>query len=163
VDVLDDALAAWARAVAAAVGTDEYARRPGAGAAGGLGFAALALLGARLRPGIELLLELAGFADKARGSRLVITGEGSLDGQSLRGKAPAGVARAAARLGVPVVAVSGVCELDPKQLRRAGFAAVYPLTDIEKDIERCVADAGSLLEVLGERIGHAHLTEGVRP
>jgi glycerate kinase len=163
VDVLDAALTAWARAVATAVGTDEYARRPGAGAAGGLGFAALALLGARLRPGIELLLELAGFADKARGSRLVITGEGSLDGQSLRGKAPAGVARAAARLGVPVIAVSGVCELDPEQLRRAGFTAAYPLTDIEKDIERCVADAGPLLEVLGERIGHAHLTEGVRP
>lgn len=159
VEVLEEGLAAWARVVAATVGTDAYATRPGAGAAGGIGFAALALLGARLRPGIELMLELAGFDDVARGSHLVITGEGSLDGQSLRGKAPAGVARAAGRLGVPAVAVSGVCDLRPEQLRQAGFAAAYPLTDFEADIERCIAQAGPLLELVGERIGRDHVIE----
>ena len=81
---------------------------PGAGAAGGLGFAALAFLGARTRPGIELMLDLISFAGRAAGARLVITGEGSLDAQTLRGKAPAGVARAAASAGAgPVVAVAG--------------------------------------------------------
>jgi glycerate kinase len=149
--------------VAAAVCTDRYAAQPGAGAAGGLGFAALALLGARLRPGIELLLELADFADTARGSRLVITGEGSLDAQSLRGKAPAGVAKAAGELGVPVVAVSGVCDLDAEQLRGAGFTAAYPLTDIEADVDRCIAHAGPLLELLGERIARTHLIGAAQP
>ena len=163
VDVLDAALAAWSVAVAKAIGTDEYTTHPGAGAAGGIGFAALALLGARLRPGIELMLELAGFADQARGSRLVITGEGSLDGQSLRGKAPAGVARAANELGVPVVAVSGICDLRPEQLREAGFAAAYPLTDIEDDLHRCMANAGPLLELVAEHIGRTHLVNGDRP
>jgi len=129
-----------------------------------MGFAALALLGARLRPGIDLMLELAGFADRAAGSRLVITGEGSLDAQSLRGKAPAGVASAARALNVPVVAVSGICDLSPGQLRDAGFAAAYQLTDIEDDVDRCIAHAGPLLELLAERIGRAHLvTNGARP
>jgi glycerate kinase len=160
VRVLDDALAAWSVAVARAIDTDEYATYPGAGAAGGMGFAALALLGAHLRPGIELMLELADFAQRASGSALVITGEGSLDAQSLRGKAPAGVARAANGLGVPVVAVSGVCDLSTKQLRAAGFSAAYALTDLEDDVDRCIAHAGPLLELLGERIGRAHLAHG---
>ena len=160
VRLLDDALAAWSAAVARAIGTDEYATYPGAGAAGGIGFAALALLGARLRPGIELMLEGAGFAEMVRGSRLVITGEGSLDAQSLRGKAPAGVARVANALGVPVIAVSGVCDLSEEQIREAGFAAAYRLTDLEDDVDRCIAHAGPLLEVLAERIGRTHLTNG---
>jgi glycerate kinase len=162
VQVLDAALAAWSAAVAREIGTEEFATYPGAGAAGGMGFAALALLGARLRPGIELMLELAGFEERARGSRLVITGEGSLDAQSLRGKAPAGVARAASALGVPVVAVSGICDLGPEQLSEAGFTAAYRLTDIEDDVDRCIAHAGPLLELLAERIGRAHLANGGR-
>jgi glycerate kinase len=154
---LESALANWSALVAETVGSAEFATRPGAGAAGGIGFAALALLQARLRSGIELMLDLAGFAGKARGSSLVITGEGSLDRQSLRGKAPAGVAKAANELGVPVVAVSGICELDADQVRRAGFVAAYQLTDIEPDVERCIAHAGPLLELVGERIGREHL------
>jgi glycerate kinase len=106
------------------------------------------------------MLELADFAQRASGSALVITGEGSLDAQSLRGKAPAGVARAANGLGVPVVAVSGVCDLSTKQLRAAGFSAAYALTDLEDDVDRCIAHAGPLLELLGERIGRAHLAHG---
>ena len=62
-----------------------------------MGFAALAVLGATLRPGIELLLELTGFDRPWRGASLVVTGEGSLDAQTLHGKAPAGVAAAADR------------------------------------------------------------------
>ncbi|MEV4063043.1 glycerate kinase, partial [Nonomuraea dietziae] len=80
---------------------------PGAGAAGGVGFAALAFLHADIRPGIDYLLDLLGFDEQVKGARLVVTGEGSLDEQSLRGKAPVGVAQAAARAGVPVVAVCG--------------------------------------------------------
>jgi glycerate kinase len=124
---------------------------PGAGAAGGLGFAALAFLGAAVRPGIELMLEVISFAGRLPGARLVVTGEGSLDAQTLRGKAPAGVARAVAaqgRAAPPVVAVAGRNSLSPAELRGAGIDAAYALADIEPDAERCLAEAGPLLEEL---------------
>jgi glycerate kinase len=127
---------------------------PGAGAAGGLGFAALLFLGARMRPGIELLLELASFGSLLDGARLVITGEGSLDAQTLHGKAPVGVARAAAAHSpaIPVVAVAGRCTLSADELRAAGIARAYPLTDLEPDLSRSIAQAGPLVERLAERI-----------
>jgi glycerate kinase len=127
---------------------------PGAGAAGGLGFAALLFLGARTRPGIELLLELVSFGSLLDGARLVITGEGSLDAQTLHGKAPVGVARAAAAHSpaAPVVAVAGRCTLTAEQLRAAGIAACYALADLEPDLSRSIAQAGPLVERLAERI-----------
>ncbi|MGN9839532.1 glycerate kinase [Nonomuraea sp. H19] len=125
---------------------------PGAGAAGGVGFAALAFLHADLRPGIDYLLGLLGFDALAVDARLVITGEGSLDEQSLRGKAPIGVAQAAARAGVPVVAVCGRRTLADAELKAAGIEAAYALTDLEPDPERCMAEAGPLLERLAARI-----------
>ena len=132
---------------------------PGAGAAGGLGFAAQAFLDARTRPGIELMLELIGFGERLAGARLVITGEGSLDEQTLHGKAPAGVARAVAAAGLartaarlPVVAVAGQCTLTAAQLRGAGIDAAYAIADIEPDLERCLAEAGPLLEEVSRRL-----------
>ncbi|MBG0816316.1 glycerate kinase [Planomonospora sp. ID82291] len=124
------------------------AAQPGAGAAGGVGFAAVAFLRADIRPGIEYLLDLLGFERWLGGARLVVTGEGSLDEQTLRGKAPAGVAAAAGRAGVPVVAVCGRRTLGDDELRAAGIRAAYALTDLEPDPERCMAEAGPLLERL---------------
>ncbi|MFF5257311.1 glycerate kinase [Actinomadura viridis] len=145
--VLDAALRRWADLAEAAART--AARdRPGAGAAGGVGFAALAFLGATLEPGIGLMLDLLGFAAKARGAHLVVAGEGALDVQSLRGRAPIGVARAAARAGVPVVAAVGRRGLTGEQLRKARIQGVYALTDIEPDAARCMRQAGPLLEQL---------------
>lgn len=153
---LDDALTHWADLVAAHTGSD---RRdiPGAGAAGGVGFAALALLGAELRPGIELVLDLVGFHDQLDGVDLVITGEGALDEQTLHGKAPAGVAAAAAARGIPVVAVCGINRLDAARLRQAGIAAAYALVDLEPDVARCISDGVPLLRRLGQRIAADHL------
>jgi glycerate 2-kinase len=91
---LDAALTRWADLVAQETGHD-LRHAPGAGAAGGVGFAALALLNAELCPGIELVLELVGFHEQLAGADLVITGEGALDDQTLHGKAVAGVAAAA--------------------------------------------------------------------
>jgi glycerate 2-kinase len=155
VPLLEDGLRRWADVAEAAMGGPLPVRdSPGAGAAGGIGFAALLFLGARMRPGIELLLELASFGSRLDGARLVITGEGSLDAQTLHGKAPVGVARAAAAHdpAVPVVAVAGRCTLTPDELRAAGIARAYVLSDIEPDLARCMADAGPLLERLAERI-----------
>jgi glycerate kinase len=141
VEFLDAALSRWATLVAAST-----AELPGAGAAGGVGFAAVAVLGAELQPGIDLILDLLGFHEKLQGARLVITGEGSLDEQTLSGKAPVGVAAAAAAAGVPVVAVCGRLLLTVDRLRGAGIQQAYALTDIEPDLQRCLTEAGPLLE-----------------
>jgi glycerate 2-kinase len=156
---LDAALARWAEAVHRATGVDA-AEVPGAGAAGGVGFAALAVLGATLRPGIDLVLELVGFPAALPGAGLVVTGEGSLDAQTLRGKAPAGVAAAARSVGVPVVAVAGRSLLSPAELEPAGIQAAYALADIEPDPDRCMAEAGPLLERLAMKVAADWVTDG---
>ena len=158
VAALDAGLRRWAAVVAEAIGRD-WSRTPGAGAAGGVGFAALAVLGATRRPGIELVLDLAGFETALDGADLVITGEGSLDTQSLAGKTPVGVARAAARRGIAVVAVAGRSTLREAELAAAGIAAVYPLTDLEPDLERCRAEADRLLRRTGQMIARDRLAE----
>jgi glycerate kinase len=160
VAVLAAGLRRWAAVVAATIGTD-WSQVPGAGAAGGVGFAVLAVLGATRRPGIELVLDLAGFETALDGADLVITGEGSLDTQSLAGKTPVGVARAAGRHGIDVVAVAGRSTLTAAELGAAGIAAVYPLSDLEPDLERCRAEAASLLRRVGQMIARDRLTEAV--
>ncbi len=150
-DVLEAALSQWARVVAAAIGRD-VAEQPGAGAAGGTGFAAVALLGAQIRPGIELVMELLDFEAALEGADLVVTGEGSLDEQSLGGKAPIGVSEAARGHGIPVVAVAGRSLLSRERLAAAGISAAYPLSDLEPDVGRSMANAAPLLATLGERI-----------
>ncbi|WP_033823312.1 glycerate kinase [Kitasatospora sp. MBT63] len=147
--VLEEGLTRWADLVRTVTGRD-LRDAPGAGAAGGVGFAALALLGATMRPGIELLLELLGFDEAVRGARLVVTGEGCLDAQTLHGKAPAGVAAAATRAGVRVAAVAGRLELSEDQWRAAGFAAAVALTDLAERPGDSMTLAGELAEVAGE-------------
>jgi glycerate 2-kinase len=142
---LEEALVAWARLLAEATGVD-VSTQPGAGAAGGVGFAALAVLGARMRPGVELVLDLVGFHRHLAGARLVVTGEGSLDQQSLRGKAPLGVATAAVGRGLPVVAVVGRSLLSDGEARGAGFSGVFTLSSREPDADVCMRDAGRLVE-----------------
>ncbi|MBO1417591.1 glycerate kinase [Streptomyces sp. FH025] len=149
--VLEEGLTRFADQVAAVTGRD-VRESPGAGAAGGVGFAALALLGASMRPGIELLLELLGFDEAVHGARLVVTGEGCLDAQTLHGKAPAGVAAAAARAGVRVAAVAGRLELSESQWRAAGFTAAIALTDLAERPGDSLTRAAELAEVAGERL-----------
>lgn len=156
VELLDAALDRWSGALLAA-GARDVASEPSAGAAGGVGYAALAVLGARPRSGVEVLLELVGFDEAVADARLVVTGEGALDEQTLRGKAPAGVAARAAAAGVATVAVAGRCELAEQRLREGGFAAAYALSEVEPDPERSVREAGALLVPLGERIAREWL------
>lgn len=151
VAALEQGLRHWSQLVSDATGRDD-AERTGAGAAGGTGFAALALLDAEIKPGIELILDLIDFDRRIAGADLVVTGEGSLDDQSLAGKAPVGVARAAARAEIPVIAVAGRLQLSPSRLREAGISAAYPLTDLEPDLDRCIANAGALLRRVGAQI-----------
>ncbi|NEC27779.1 glycerate kinase [Streptomyces sp. SID8111] len=159
VERLDVALAHFAKIVEEAVGPRAavYAASPGAGAAGGIGYGAL-LLGARFRPGIEVMLDVLGFAPALERADLVITGEGSLDPQTLHGKAPAGVAAAARAAGKEVVAVCGRLALPPEELGRAGIRRAYALTDLEPDVTRCIAEAGPILERTAARIARDFLT-----
>ena len=156
VEILEDRLRHWSQVVWNATGRDD-SQRAGAGAAGGTGFAALALLNAEIKPGIELILNLIDFDRRIAGADLVVTGEGSLDDQSLAGKAPVGVARAASRAGVPVVAVAGRLQLSMARLKEAGILAAYALTDLEPDLDRCIANASSLLRRVGARIAKDRL------
>lgn len=156
VAVLDKNLARFADLVAASSGRDDR-DVPGAGAAGGVGFAAVGLLGARLQPGIDLLLDLLDFDHHLRGSDLVVVGEGSLDRQSLHGKAPVGVARRARAAGATVVAVCGVSSLEPADLAEVGITAVHALADLEPDAATSMREAARLLEELAATAVAAHL------
>ena len=115
------------------------------------------MLGARLRPGAAVVQQLTGLEDALVGVDLVITGEGSLDAQTLNGKAPAGVAEAAGRAGVPVVAVAGQCLLDADALAGAGFRAAYALVDEASSPQEAFDAPGPLLERLGARIATQEL------
>lgn len=129
----------------------------GAGAAGGLGAGLVGFLGARIESGAELVLRYAGFESILDGADLVITGEGRLDMQTLGGKAPAVVARAAAARGIPVIGVAGSVERglasSPAALRRGGWTACLSLVNEPMDLETAMRNAAPLLENAGVQIG----------
>ncbi|MFB7834081.1 glycerate kinase [Streptomyces sp. NPDC056056] len=158
VRTLDAALAHFATVLEKAVGPKaaEAAVAPGAGGAGGIGYGAL-ILGASFRPGIELMLEVLGFAPALSRATLVITGEGSLDEQTLHGKAPAGVAAAARAAGKEVVAVCGRLALPPEALGEAGIRRAYALSALEPDPAKSMANAGPLLEEASANIARDFL------
>ncbi len=156
--VLEAGLARFASLVTAAMGRDDTGL-PGAGAAGGVGYAAQAILGAAMRPGVELVLDLIGFDSLCEGAALVVTGEGSLDRQTLLGKTPAGVARAAQAHGIPVVALCGRALLSGEDVAASGIAQVYALTDLEPDPAICMSDAARLLRTLSAHMANEWLSD----
>ena len=119
---LERALTRLADVVATEFGFD-YRNQEGAGAAGGLGFGLLSFCGATIRPGFEVVAEVVGLESKMKDADLVITGEGSLDRQTLEGKTPAGVAQLARKLGKPVFAIVGRVAED-RELREI-FDGIY--------------------------------------
>jgi glycerate 2-kinase len=121
-DNLERALTRLAQVVATEFGFD-YRNEAGAGAAGGLGFGLLSFCGATIRPGFEVVAEAVGLEPKMKDADLVITGEGSLDRQTLEGKTPVGVARLARKLGKPVFAIVGRAS-DDRELREI-FEGIY--------------------------------------
>lgn len=155
VRVLDHSLGHFATALGRTLGAEPtgWTEHPGAGAAGGVGFAALAALGAEQQDGIDVVIALVDLESRLTDTDLVITGEGSLDDQSLAGKAPTGVARMARAHRVPTRAVCGRTTLSAAQAAAVGFDRVHTLTEIESDIERCISNAGPLLQRIGAAIG----------
>ena len=119
--------------------------QPGSGAAGGLGFAAKAFLGAQFRPGVEVVAELVGLDEAVRGADLVITGEGRFDAQTLRGKTPFGVARIAQRHGVPVIVIAGTLGDGYEQMYAHGVDAAFALPSGPMSLEQACREAPRLL------------------
>jgi len=122
IDILERALTKFADVVANEFGFD-YRDKPGAGAAGGLGFGLMSFCGAQIRPGFDVVAEAVELESKMKDVDVVITGEGSLDRQTLEGKTPAGVARLARKLGKRVFAIVGRADGD-RQVREI-FDGVY--------------------------------------
>jgi glycerate kinase len=150
---MDGWLAAYAT-LAAKVCPDADPNQSGAGAAGGLGFALCAFLGASLESGVGLILEATGFEALAAQADLVVTGEGRLDAQSVQGKAPIGVARLAKRHGKPVIAFCGCTTADARVCNAAGIDAYFPILRAVQPLEEAMQPqtAAQNLEATAEQV-----------
>ncbi|SDN51589.1 glycerate kinase [Vreelandella arcis] len=145
VQQLDQALGHFADITAQVLGHDER-NLAGAGAAGGMGFAARVFLNATLKPGIDLLMQQTGFSDLLAEAGLVITGEGRLDGQSLAGKTPIGVARAAQQQHKPVIVLAGSLGDGWQACFDEGVTAAFALADGPMTLNEALPRTAELLE-----------------
>jgi len=143
---LDDALGVFARVVSTTTGRD-VALTAGAGAAGGLGAAFLAFVDAQMDRGVEVVMRAAHLDEQIAGADYVFTGEGSIDSQTLRGKTPFGVAQAAQRHQVPVIAFAGRVGDGAEVLYAHGFAALVPIVRAVSDLPDALADGPQNLEL----------------
>ncbi len=146
---LESGLAALRDAVKRSLGV-EAADRPGAGAAGGLGFGLAVFLNARLRSGAQTVMEAVRLSEKMSGSDLVITAEGRADGQSASGKAPACVAAEAHQQGIPVAMLAGSVGQGWEKLLDMGVSALFPIPDRPMEMEEATARAALLLAAASE-------------
>lgn len=155
VRLLDQALTAWAQALHTLPGCPPgLAELPGAGAAGGIG-AALLALGARFESGIGLVRRLVGFETALEGAGIAVTGEGSFDAQSLRGKVVTGVATAAAERGLPCLVLAGQVSVERREMAAAGIEAAYSVADQVGSVEQAMAQPAEGLTSLAERVAGA--------
>ncbi|MFT4173549.1 MAG: glycerate kinase [Rhodocyclaceae bacterium] len=137
---LDQCLAHFAQVIARDLGVDVDAV-PGAGAAGGMGAGMMAFFNARLRPGVEIVMEAVGLDAAVRDADLVITGEGRIDSQTVHGKTPIGVARVAKRHGKPVIGIAGCLTADVGVVHGHGIDAVFSVLDRACTVEDALAEA----------------------
>jgi glycerate kinase len=151
VKVLDSGLRRLAAVAAQTLGQDGSSR-PGAGAAGGVGFGLMMFLNAHFKSGIEVVLQAARFEEKLQGADLVLTGEGALDAQTLSGKAVAGMCRSAQKQKVPVIALGGKVSLSSDDQSTLGLLSAFPLPDAPMSLEECITRADELLENVTERV-----------
>ncbi len=130
----------------------QVASVPGAGAAGGTGAALLAFLGAKLRPGIEIVVEAVGLDAMVKDADLVITGEGRLDSQSIHGKTPIGVAAVAKRYGKPVIGIAGSLSSDVSVVHEYGIDAVFSVVNRVGTLEEALTQAAANIRAISRNI-----------
>jgi len=151
-NALEAGMAHYAEVVSAACGKD-IANFPGAGAAGGLGAALGGVLGAKLKSGIDAVLDAVDFDSKLEGVSLAITGEGRIDGQSVRfGKVPVGVAKRCAAKGIPTVAIVGGIGEGAEGLFDLCESTIQTTVSGPMSLEKAMADAPALYEYAAERL-----------
>ena len=159
VEELERGLARLAGVIEARLGV-RVADMPGAGAAGGLGAGLVAFLGARMASGVHTVMEAVRLADRMRGSDLVITAEGRLDGQSAFGKTIAGVAEVAAAQGIPVVALAGSVGPGAERIHDCGVSAVFCIADGPLTLQDAMDRAAQLLGRTAEAVTRLWLAGG---
>lgn len=151
--LLDDRLRAFARKTEeAGIASTGTANHPGAGAAGGLGYAFLAYLNAELRPGIDIVLDIARFDEHIRDADIVITGEGKSDVQTMMGKVPCGVLRRCVKAGVPTWLISGSID-DSGHILSGHFDRVYSINE---------NDSRPLSQLLQPEVAKANITSTMK-
>ncbi len=142
--VLENGMMSYSKAVAEFCGAD-YSSLPGTGAAGGLGFGLMALLGATLEKGAEIVLSQSGYHEKLKTADLVITGEGRIDNQTAFGKLPQIVATTAKKSGVKCIALAGSSVADDESLDLMGIDKVYQLIDYAP-LDECMNNTAEVVE-----------------
>jgi glycerate kinase len=148
---LDENLGHFARLVDRDLHRD-IASVPGAGAAGGMGAALMAFLDAELRPGVEIVMEAIGLEGALTGADLVITGEGRIDGQTIYGKAPAGVARLAKQRGLPVIGFAGSLTTDAEIVHDHGLDAIFSVVNRPCSLGEAFRDAAHNLRMTARNV-----------
>ncbi len=148
---LDANLARYADLISRDLGV-RVAGVPGAGAAGGMGAALLAFFGAKLRPGIEIVMEAVGLEAHVRDADLVITGEGRIDSQTIHGKTPIGVARLAKRYGKPVIGIAGCLAADAGEVHQYGIDAVFSVLSQVGCVEEAMSQAATNVRTASRNI-----------
>lgn len=151
VEQLEIGLTHLARVIQADLGLD-VRNLPGAGAAGGLGAGLHAFLGAALRPGVDVVLDLVGLDEKLEGAALVLTGEGQIDFQTVFGKAPAGVAQRAKKQKIPCIVVAGSVGADLGTLHQQGVDAVFSLCPGPMSLKEAMAQAETSISRTTEQV-----------
>lgn len=131
----------------------DVARIPGSGAAGGLGAGLVGFLGATLRPGVGIVADAVRLEERLRGCDLVITGEGRMDGQTVNGKTPAGVAAVAGRLGIPTIAICGCVGPGVQAVHAVGIAAVFSSVGMAQSEESLLVTGARRLADTAEEVG----------
>ncbi len=148
---LDDALKHYAEKIKEFMGLD-VCDIPGAGAAGGLGAGMLAFMGAELKPGVEIVIDIVGLKKKLIGATIVLTGEGQCDAQSSEGKVPYGVGISAKEYGIPCVVIAGTIGHGAERLYEYGVTSIFSFIDRPLILETAMEEANILLEKAAERI-----------
>jgi glycerate kinase len=137
----------------------EVADLPGAGAAGGLGAGLVAFCGATLEPGVDIVIEAVGLAEKTEGAEVVFVAEGGMDSQTAYGKTPAGVAKVGLSHGCVILALAGIVSEDARRLHEYGFSALRSIVNRPMSLEEAMEPerASRLVAFAAEEMLRAYL------
>lgn len=150
-EILDKNLKHFAEIIRKDIGKD-VENIAGAGAAGGLGAGLMAFLSAKLKKGVEIVIEYSELEKKIQGADLVITGEGSIDGQTRFGKTPYGVAKTAQKYDIPVIVLAGNIGKDIETLYEHGFTAILPILTKVESLDEAIKNGKNNVEYIAETL-----------